>query len=59
MKRYIWVVPVVALAAVVLFTASRRFAAGYSSHNVGEAAIAGGRYIGGSDKGSGIYDRGH
>jgi hypothetical protein len=33
MKRYIWVVPVVALAAVVLFTASRRFAAGSRSIN--------------------------
>jgi hypothetical protein len=33
MKRYIWVVPVVALAAVVLFTASRRFSAGSRSIN--------------------------
>ena|SRR5271167_1116518 len=33
MKRYIWVVPVVALAALVLFTASRRFAAGSRSIN--------------------------
>jgi len=34
MKRYIWVVPVVALAAVVLFTASRRFAAGSELNGV-------------------------
>jgi hypothetical protein len=33
MKRYVWVVPVVALAALVLFTASRRFAAGSRSDN--------------------------
>jgi hypothetical protein len=33
MKRYVWVVPVVALAALVLFTASRRFAAGSRSIN--------------------------
>jgi len=33
MKRYIWVVPVVVLAAVVMFTASRRVAAGSQSYN--------------------------
>jgi hypothetical protein len=33
MKRYIWVFPVVALAAVVLFTASRRSSAGSRSNN--------------------------
>ncbi len=33
MKRYIWMVPVVALAAVVLFAASRRFSAGSRSIN--------------------------
>jgi hypothetical protein len=33
MKRLVWVVPVVALAALVLFTASRRFSAGSRSNN--------------------------
>lgn len=33
MKRLVWVVPVVALAAVVLFTASRHFSAGSRSEN--------------------------
>ena len=33
MKRYIWAVPVVALVAVGLFTASRRFAQGSRSIN--------------------------
>ena len=33
MKRYIWMVPVVVLATVVLFTASRRFAASAKSVN--------------------------
>jgi hypothetical protein len=39
MKRLVWVVPVVALAAVVLFTASRHFSAGSRSEN-GDVAPA-------------------
>ncbi len=37
MKRYIWAVPVVALVAVGLFTASRRFAQGSRSINLNNA----------------------
>jgi hypothetical protein len=41
MKRYIWVVPVVAVAAVVLFTASRRFASARGGdENGGERTVA-------------------
>jgi hypothetical protein len=40
MKRLVWVVPTVALAAVLLFAASRRFAARSESHNGGDVAPA-------------------
>jgi hypothetical protein len=55
MKRLVWVVPVVALAAVVLFTASRRFAARSESHNGGDVASADVTITGGTNRGVVFY----